>query len=58
MELMKLWIGNVQGLDEMKASHKDLLSVQRVRRLKDGCCWWMSRIMLIPWQLLPPHRSW
>ena len=31
---------------------------KRVRRLKDGCRWWMSRIMLIPWRLLPPRRSW
>ena len=28
MELMKLWMEGVRGWDEMKASHKDLLSVQ------------------------------
>ena len=28
MELMELWMENVRGLDEMRASHKDLLSVQ------------------------------
>ena len=29
MELMELWIDNVRGWDEMRASHKDLLSVQK-----------------------------
>ena len=29
MDLMELWIDNVLGLDEMRASHKDLLSVQK-----------------------------
>ena len=29
MELMELWIENVQGWDEMRASHMDLLSVQK-----------------------------
>ena len=29
MELMELWIESVQGLDEMRASHRDLLSVQK-----------------------------
>ena len=29
MELMELWMEDVQGWDEMKASHKDLLSVQK-----------------------------
>ena len=29
MELMKLWIENVLGWDEMSAAHKDLLSVQK-----------------------------
>ena len=28
MEVMKLWIENVQEWDEMRALHKDLLSVQ------------------------------
>ena len=27
MELMELWIENVQEWDEMRASHKDLLSM-------------------------------
>ena len=29
MELMELWIENVQGWDEMRASYKDLRSVQK-----------------------------
>ena len=29
MELMELWIKNVRGWDEMRDSHKDLLSVQK-----------------------------
>ena len=29
MEFMELWIENVLGWDEMRASHKDLLSVQK-----------------------------
>ena len=29
MELMELWTENVWGWDEMRASHKDLLSVQK-----------------------------
>ena len=29
MELMELWIENVWGLDEMRASRKELLSVQK-----------------------------
>ena len=29
MEFMELWIENVRGWDEMRASHKDLLSVQK-----------------------------
>ena len=29
MELMELWIENVRGWDEMRDSHKDLLSVQK-----------------------------
>ena len=29
MELMELWMENFQGWDEMRASHKDLLSVQK-----------------------------
>ena len=29
MELMELWIDNVRELDEMRALHRELLSVQR-----------------------------
>lgn len=29
MELMEVWIGEVQGYDDMSGSHKDLLSVQK-----------------------------
>ena len=29
MELMELWIESVQGLDEVRTSHRDLLSVQK-----------------------------
>ena len=29
MELVELWIGKVLGWDEMRTSHKDLLSVQK-----------------------------
>ena len=29
MELMESWMENVRGWDEMRASHKDLLSVQK-----------------------------
>ena len=29
MELMKLFMENVRGCDDMRASHKDLLSVQK-----------------------------
>ena len=29
MKLIELWIDHVQGGDEMRASHKDLLSVQK-----------------------------
>ena len=29
IELMELWIENVQGFNEMWASHKDLLSMQK-----------------------------
>ena len=29
MELIELWMENVRGWDEMRASHKDLLSVQK-----------------------------
>ena len=34
IEFMELWIKNVQGLDEMRASHKDLLSVQKSMEIK------------------------
>ena len=29
IELMELWMENVRGWDKMRASHKDLLSVQK-----------------------------
>ena len=29
MELMELWMENVRGWDEMRASHKDVLPVQK-----------------------------
>ena len=29
MELMELWMENVRGCDDMRASHKDLLYVQK-----------------------------
>ena len=29
LELMELWMENVRGWDEMRASQKDLLSVQK-----------------------------
>ena len=29
MELMELWMDNVRGWDEMRALHKDLLSLQK-----------------------------
>ena len=29
IELMELWIEEVRGFDDMTASHKDLLSVQK-----------------------------
>ena len=29
MELMELWIENVRGWDEVRASHKGLLSLQK-----------------------------
>ena len=29
MELMELWMDNVRGWDEMRASRKDLLSLQK-----------------------------
>ena len=29
VELMELWIENVRGWNEVRASHKDLLSVQK-----------------------------
>ena len=29
MELVELWIENVRGWDEMRALHKDLLTVQK-----------------------------
>ena len=34
MEFMELWIENVWGLDEMRASQKDLLSVQKSKEIE------------------------
>ena len=34
MELMELWMENVRGSDDMRASHKDLLSVQKSMVIK------------------------
>ena len=34
MELMELWMENVQGWDEMRASQKDLLPVQKSTVIK------------------------
>ena len=34
MELMELWIEDVLGWDEMRVSHKDLLSVQKSREIE------------------------
>ena len=39
MELMESLIEEVPGFDEMRASHNDLLSVQRVWWLKDDWHW-------------------
>ena len=36
MELMELWIENVRGWDEMRALHKELLSVQKSMEV-EGC---------------------
>ena len=58
MEVMELWIENVQEWDEMRALHKDPLSVQKSMENEDGWHWWKSRIVQIPWKLLPLHRSW
>ena len=33
-ELMELWIEDVEGFDEMSASHNDLLSVQKRREIE------------------------
>ena len=34
MELMELWIEDVLGWDEMRVSHKNLLSVQKSREIE------------------------
>ena len=55
MELMELWMEDVQGWDEMKASHKDLLSVQKNMVIE----WWLALVSVqFPQQLLLPHRNW
>ena len=40
MELMELWMENVRGWDEMRASHKDLLSVQKSTVIE----WWLALV--------------
>ena len=55
MELMESWMEDVQGWDEMKASHKDLLSVQKNMVTE----WWLALVSVqFPQQLLLPHRNW
>ena len=55
VELMELWMEDVQGWDEMKASHKDLLSVQKNMVIE----WWLALVSVqFPQQLLLPHRNW
>ena len=61
MELMELRIKEVRGFDEMRASHNDLLSVQKSMEMvgveygRVWWCWLMSMTKLIPWQPHPPH---
>ena len=58
MDLMELWIENVRRWDEMRASQKDLLSVQKSMEI-EGCLALADvRIVQNPWQELPPHKSW
>ena len=40
MELMELLMENVQGCDDMRASHKDLLSVQKSTVIE----WWLALV--------------
>ena len=40
LELMELWMENVRGWDEMRASHKDLLSVQKSMVIE----WWLALV--------------
>ena len=40
MELMELWMENVWGWDEMRASQKDLLSVQKSMVVE----WWLALV--------------
>ena len=55
MELMESWMEDVQGWDEMKASHKDLLFVQKNMVIE----WWLALVSVqFPRQLLLPHRNW
>ena len=35
MELMELWIEEVRRFDEMRASHNDLLSVQKSVKIEE-----------------------
>ena len=40
IELMELWMENVRGWDKMRASHKDLLSVQKRTVVE----WWLALV--------------
>ena len=40
MELMELWIEEVQGFDNMRVSHKDLVSVQKRMLIE----WWLALV--------------
>ena len=40
MELMELWIENVRGWDEVRASHKGLLSLQKSMEIE----WWLALV--------------
>ena len=58
MKFMELWIENVRRWDEMKASHKDLLSVQKSKKNEGWLVLMDDQIVRIPWQQLPPHKNW
>ena len=61
MEFMELWVEDVRGWDEMRTSHKDLLTVQKSVEIEG----WLGLVddqdsvdSMIPWWQLPPHKSW